>query len=149
MLDKASLYMPSAVDVEMEINHGGLDVIMSQTVFYLGDVPAPVEQINGPRMTERMNRVDVDETLMGKSFGEILSAGAVYAVPGKFLSPLTDEDPMAVWGLGIATVLFDVDLEKLRGFVLKIDKPEPISFSENGQGFLSGIEVIKIKGSDL
>lgn len=149
VLDEASLYMPSAVDVQMEVNHGGLDVIMSQTIFYLGDVSAPVEQINGPRVTERMNRVDVDETLMGEGFGEILSAGTVYAVPGKFLSPLTDEDPVAEWGLRIAAVLFDIDLKKLCGFVLKIDKPEPISFSEDGQGFLSGIEVIKIKGGDL
>ena len=62
MLYKASLYMASAVDVQMEINHGGLYILMSQTIFYLGDISAPVEQIYGSCVTERMYRVDVDET---------------------------------------------------------------------------------------
>jgi len=42
---------------------------------------------------------------MRKGFGEILSTDMVYAVPGKFLSPLTDKDPMLVWEFGIAAVI--------------------------------------------
>ena len=47
MLDKASLYVSSAVEIQMEINHSGLDVLMSQPIFNLGDIFAPVEQVHG------------------------------------------------------------------------------------------------------
>jgi len=52
--------MSSAGEVQMEITHGGLDIIMSKAIFYLGDVSAPVEQIHGPCVTERVNGVDGD-----------------------------------------------------------------------------------------
>ena len=59
VLDEASLYSSPAGEIQMEINHGGLDVFMPQTVFDLGDVPAPVKQIHGPSVPEGVNRVDI------------------------------------------------------------------------------------------
>ena len=69
VLDEASLYASPAGEIQMKINHGGLDVLMPQTVFDLGDVPAPVKQIHGPCVPEGVNRVDIHQTLGRKDFG--------------------------------------------------------------------------------
>ena len=39
--DKVFLYAPSAIEVQVEVRHGGLDVVVSEAVFDLGDVSAP------------------------------------------------------------------------------------------------------------
>jgi len=39
----------------------------------------------------------------------------------------------------------DVELEELSGFGLQFDKAEAVSFSEDGEGFLLGVEVVQVK----
>jgi hypothetical protein len=133
----------------MKINHGGLDVLVPQTVFDLDYVPAPGKQIHGPSVPEGVNRVDIYQTLGRKDFGQILSADTVYAVPGEFFSPLTDKDPVLVQGPGMAAVSVDIDLEKFCGFVFKIYEPEPIPLPEDGQVFFLRVEELQIQGGDL
>lgn len=149
VLDEASLYASPSGEIQMKINHGGLDVLVPQTVFDLGDVPAPGKQIHGPSVPEGVYRVDIYQTFGRKDFGQILSADTVYAMPGEFFSPLTDKDPVLVQGPGIASVSVDIDLEKFCGFVLKIYEPEPVSLPEDGEVFFLGVEVIQIQGGDL
>ena len=48
MLNKASLHIAPTFDIQMEVNYCGLDIIMPQAFFYLGDVSAAVEQVHSP-----------------------------------------------------------------------------------------------------
>jgi len=59
--DKVSLDAPSAIEIQVEVRHGGLDVVMSQAVFDLGDVPAPVKHIHCAAVTKAVNGVDMLE----------------------------------------------------------------------------------------
>ena len=46
MSDEASLNVPSAVEIQMEINGGGLDIVMSQVVLDVRDGIAAIEHIH-------------------------------------------------------------------------------------------------------
>ena len=47
----------------MQINHGGVDIFMSQSVFDIGNGFPAAEHIDGPGMTEAVSGVDVLEAL--------------------------------------------------------------------------------------
>lgn len=64
-MDKPSLYVPSSVQIEMKIGHGGLKVVMTQAVFDLGDVFAPEEEIDGPGVPEGVHGVDMLQPFRG------------------------------------------------------------------------------------
>ena len=68
---------------------------------------------------------------------------------GEFLSPLTDKEPLLMERLGGDSVFLDVEPEKLRGPLLEVYEPEAVSFPEDGQGVLLGVEVVEIEGGDL
>jgi len=59
--DKALLDVAPSVEVQMQINIGGLDIVMSQMVLDVGDGIATVVHVNCPAVTKRMNRIDVLE----------------------------------------------------------------------------------------
>lgn len=59
MSDQLFLYMASSIEVQMQIDACGLQVIVSQTVSDMGDVLAPVEQIHSPGVAEGVDRIDV------------------------------------------------------------------------------------------
>ena len=88
--------MPPAVEIEMKVNRGGLDVVMAQTVFYICDRLTPVKQIHGSCMAEAVCRLDVLESFWGKGLGEIFFANSIYAVTSQFFSPLIDKDTVLI-----------------------------------------------------
>ena len=65
VLDKTALDVASAVEIELEVGHGGLDVVMAQAVFDVRDGLSPMEKIHGPAVAERVDRVDVLKALFG------------------------------------------------------------------------------------
>ena len=54
--DKSLLDMSPSVEVQMQINFGGLDVVMSQMVLYVGDGMATVVHVNRPGCGESYGR---------------------------------------------------------------------------------------------
>ena len=65
VLDKTALDVASSVEIELEIGHGGLDVVMTQAVFDVRDGLSPMEKIHGPAVPEGVDRVDVLKALFG------------------------------------------------------------------------------------
>ena len=65
VLDKTALDVASSVEIELEIGHGGLDVVMAQAIFDVRDGLSPMEKIHGPAVAERVDRVDVLKALFG------------------------------------------------------------------------------------
>ena len=88
--------MPPAVEIEMKVSGGGLDVVMAQTVFYIRDRLTPVKHIHGPCMAEAVSRLDILESFWGKGQGEIFFANPIYAVTSQFFSPLIDKDTVLI-----------------------------------------------------
>ena len=88
---ESSLDMTPFVQIQMEINGGGLDAVMAQMVFDVGDGMSAVEHVHCPAVTKGMHGIDMLESLRRKSLFQILSADAVNAMSGEFLSPLTDK----------------------------------------------------------
>jgi hypothetical protein len=91
MPGKAFLDMTPFVQIQMKINGGGLDAVMAQMVFDVGDGMSAVEHVHCPAMPKAMDRIDMLESLRRKRLFQIFSADAVNAMPGEFLPPLTDK----------------------------------------------------------
>ena len=70
-------------------------------------------------------------------------------MPGEFLTPLTDKEPVLIEGFRGSAVCFDIELQKLNGLFLKLDEAVLISLSPDGEGFLLRIEVVEVEGCDL
>ena len=91
MPGKPCLDMTPFVQVQVKINGGGLDVVMTQMVLNFGDGMAAIEHGHCLAMAKAMDRIDVLEALWRKSLFQILSADTVNAMPGEFLSPLINK----------------------------------------------------------
>ena len=96
-----------------------------------------------------MHRADVFETLWGKGFFEVLFTDTVKTMSGELLPPLTDEKPVLVEGFRGDSVFFDINTQETGRLFLKLYEPEAVTFSQDGKGFLPGIEVVQIQGGDL
>jgi ATP-dependent protease ClpP protease subunit len=59
MFDELVLYLPAAVEIQMEINSCGLDVVMSQAVSDICQGVTPQQHINRTGMAKAMDRVDM------------------------------------------------------------------------------------------
>ena len=91
MPGKPCLDMTLFVQVQVKVNGGGLDVVMTQMVLNFGDGMAAIEHGHCLAMAKAMDRIDVLEALWRKSLFQILSADAVNAMSSKFFPPLTDK----------------------------------------------------------
>jgi hypothetical protein len=136
--------MSPSVEVQMQINFGGLDIFVPQMVLDVGDGMATVVHVNGPAVAKAMDGIDVFKPLWRKGFFEILFADTVNAMTGEFLSPLIDKEPVLIWGLRRDTIFSDIELEEMRGLTLKLYKPEPVSFSQDSQGPFLRVKVVQI-----
>jgi hypothetical protein len=144
MSDKLLLYVPFAIQVQMEVDGGGLDVVMAQVVFNVRYGMAGVEHIHSACMTEAVNRIDCLEPFRGKGPREIFFADPIDAMPSQFLPPLVNEEPIFIRRSRFYAVFVDIAIKKLRRFGLKLYEPEAVSFSQDGQCILPWIEVLKI-----
>jgi len=67
-------------------------------------------------------------------------------VAGELLTTLIDEEALLIgwlWGWSESS---DIELKELSGFGLQFDESEAVAFSEDGEGFLLGVEVVQVKG---
>ena len=59
ILDKAVLDFFPFRQVQLQIDHGGLDIFMAQFISDIGDRVTASEHVHGTGMAEAVNRVDV------------------------------------------------------------------------------------------
>ena len=123
--------MSPSVEVQMQIDGGGLDIVMAQMVFDVRDGMATIEHINCSRVTEASNGIDIFEAFGGKGLFEVFPADAVDAMAGEFLSPLIEKEPVSVHRFWCYAVFPDIGLKKMAGLGLELYKPEPIPFSQD------------------
>jgi hypothetical protein len=129
----------------MEVRHRGLEVIVSQAVFDIGDGVPPGEHVDSTGVAKAVHRVDNLETFRRQGHGEVFSAKSIDPVTGEFLTALVDEEALLVGRLWGWPESRDIELKELSGFWLQFDEPEAVAFSQDGEGFLLGVEVIQVK----
>lgn len=141
--------MTSVVEIEMEVGHGGVYIIMPKAVFDLGYVFSSVKEIDSPGVPEGVNGVDVFEAFRWQCYGEILFTDPIDPMAGEWFSTLIDKDALFIEGLWRGSIFVDIELEELGGFFLKLYEPVLVSFAQDGEGMLLWIEVVQIEGCDL
>lgn len=141
--------MTSVVEIEMEVGHGGVYIIMSKAVLDLGYVFSSVKEIDSPGVPEGVNGVDVFEAFRWQCCGEILFTDPIDPMAGEWFSTLIDKDALFIEGLWRGSIFVDIDLEELGGFFLKLYEPVLVSLAQDGEGMLLWIEVVQIEGCDL
>ena len=109
------------------------------------DGVATIKHVYRTRVAKAVYGIDVFEALFGKCLFKILSADSVDAVACQCFTALADEETVLISGLWGYTGFFDIELEKLNGFELKMDDTVAISLSKNGEGFFPGIEVVRLQ----
>ena len=96
MRDKSILDMAPAVEIQMQINHGGLDTVMAQMVLNICDGMAAVKHIYCTAVTKAMDRIDVFEAFGRKGLLEILFADPVDAMTGERFPSLVDKEDVLI-----------------------------------------------------
>jgi len=129
--------------------HGGLQFFMSQAIADISSREAAAKHMDCTGMSKAMGRAEMRQAFRGEATGEILLADSVYAVSGKFFSPLIDEQPLTIQRFWGAAVSADVAAQQLSGFRPKLDLSIPVSLAEQDQDPLLGLEVLDVQGGDL
>ncbi len=88
--------MAPSVEVQMQINLGGLDTVMAQVVLNIRDGMAAVEHVYCTTVTKAMDRIDVFETFGRKCLFEILFADPVDAMTGERFPSLVDKEDVLI-----------------------------------------------------
>lgn len=96
MFDELVLYLSAAVEIQMEVDGCGLDVVMSQAVSDICQGVAAQQHIHRTGMTKAMDRVDMLESFGGESPGEVFPTDPVDAVACEWFSPLVDKKIMSI-----------------------------------------------------
>ena len=78
--DKMFLYVPSTIEIQVQIDGSGLDVVMSQVIFNMGDGVSPIEHIHSPGMTKAVYGANRLETFRRKGHGEVFFTNAINAM---------------------------------------------------------------------
>ena len=65
VVDEAILDLSPAGEIQLEVDHGGLDVVMAEAVLDIDDGLSPAEHVDGAGVTKTVNGMDGDETLGG------------------------------------------------------------------------------------
>ena len=73
----------------MQVGHGGLEVVMSQSVFDIGCRETSGEHVHGAGMPQAVNGINRSETFRGQSDSEVFSAETI------------DFDTYVAWGYSL------------------------------------------------
>ena len=71
MPDKSILDVAPSVEIQMQINRGGLDTVMAQMVLDVRYGMSAVEHVNCSAVTKTIDRIDVFETFGRKGLLEL------------------------------------------------------------------------------
>ena len=96
-----------------------------------------------------MNGIEVLESFRRKGFYKIFFADPIDAVPCGLFPPLTDKDAVLIEGFWRCSVFADIQLKESAGFLFKLNDPEPVTFSQDGQCVLLGVKVIQVQCGDF
>ena len=108
--DKMFLYVPFSIEIQVQIDGSGLDVVMSQVIFDMGDGVSPIEHIHSPGMTKAVYGANSLETFRRKGHGEVFFTNAINAMACQLLTALIDKKAILIHPLWGDTIFFYIEL---------------------------------------
>ncbi len=135
VVDEAFLDVSSESQIQIEVRHRGLDVIVSQAVFDVGCRVSPGEHVHGTGVAKAVHGMDDLEAFRRQGYREVFSTEPIDAVAGEFLTALIDKEALLkgrFWG---RTESRDVELKELSGSGLQFDETEAVAFARGWRGF--------------
>ena len=122
---------------------------MAQAVFDITCGLTPGEHVHGTGVAKGVHGMDGSKTFRRQGYREVFSTEAIDAEAGEFLTALIDKEALLIGRLWARTESRDIELKELSGFGLQFDEAEAVSFSEDGEGFVLGVEVVQVEGGDF
>jgi hypothetical protein len=145
IVDDPFLDLSFVRQIHVQVGHGGLEVVMSQTIFDIGCGETSGKHVDRTGVPQAVNGINRSETFRGQSHGEVFSAESIDAVAGEFLTALIDKEALLKGRLWGWPEPIDVELEELSGFGLQFDETEAVAFAQDGEGFLLKVEVVQVE----
>jgi len=146
-MDVTFLDVFSKAQVQMQVRHRGLEIVVAKTVLDIGCREASGNHIDCAGMSKAVYGIDVLESLRRQSDGEVFSAKTIYPEAGEFLTALIDEEAMLIGRLWWGPESSEVELQELGGFGLQFYHTEAVALAQDGQGSVLGIEVVQVQSS--
>jgi hypothetical protein len=149
IVDDLFLDVSFVSQIHVQVGHGGLEIVMAQSVFDIGCRKTSGEHVDRTGVPQAVNGINRSETFRRQGSGEVFSTEPIDAVAGEFLTALIDKEALLkgrLWGWAESR---DVELKELSGLGLQLDEAEAVAFAEDGESFLLWVEVVQIKGSDF
>lgn len=128
-MDEAFLDVSSEIEIQMQVGHGGLEVVMTQAVLDIRCGLTPGKHIHGTGVAKAVNRMNGTESFWRQGQTEIFSTEAIDAMSGEFLTALIDKEAFLkgrFWG---RTESRDIELEELSGSGFQFDEAEAVAFT--------------------
>ena len=148
-MDEAFLDVSSGSQIQIEVRHRGLDVIVSQSVFDVGCGKTSGKHVDRTGVAKAVHGIDDLEAFRRQGHREVFSTESIDAIAGEFLTALIDKEALLIGRLWARTESRDIELKELSGFGLQFDEAEAVSFSEDGEGFVLWVEVVQVEGGDF
>ena len=94
----------------MQVDGRGLDVVMSQVIFDVGDGVSSIEHIHSPGMTKAVYGANSLETFGRKGHGKVFFTNAINAMACQLLTALIYKKAMLIHLLWGDTIFFYIEL---------------------------------------
>ena len=94
-------------------------------------------------MTKAMSRMNRFEAFCAQGLVEIFFTDSVNTVAGKSFTALIDKQAVLVCPFGSCAVFGHVEVEEVNGFGFKLHLSIAVSFTQDGQGLVLRVKVIK------
>jgi hypothetical protein len=133
----------------MQIDRGGLDVVMPQMMLDVRNGIPVVKHVNCFAMAKTMDGINVPQPLFRKSLAKVFPANTIDTMAGERLTPLIDKEPVLKHGPWGYPVFPNVQLKQITGFGLKLYEPKTIALAQDTERFLNGIKIIELQGCDF
>ena len=91
MPDKLFLDVAFSIQVQMEVDGRGLDVVMAQMILDIRDGVPGIKHINSPGVAETVNRINCPKPFGRKGHGKIFFTDSIDPMPGQLCPPLVDK----------------------------------------------------------
>jgi len=144
-VDEAFLDVSSGSQIQIEVRHRGLDVIVSQSVFDVGCGKTSGKHVDRTGVAKAVHGIDDLEAFRRQGHSEVFSAEPIDAIAGEFLPSLIDKEALLIGRFWRWPESSDIELKELSGSGLQFYEAEAVAFAQDGEGFLLGVEVVQVK----
>ena len=129
----------------MEIDRGGLKVVMPQMILDVRNRMTIMEHIDCSAVAKTVNGINLSQALFRECLLKVFPANTIDSMTGERLALLIDKEPVPKQGFWGRSVFSNIQLKEIAGFGFKLYETEPIAFAQDAERLLAGIKIIEIQ----